>query len=181
MQTISRAEAKKAVALITRDAMLISSALLLSYVESFVPVNLIIPLPGFKFGLANIVVMFAFFAFSAADAVFVSAARVIIAALLFGSPVSFLFSMAGAFLSLLGMFIIKCTVKKAFSFWGISVISAALHNAGQLAAASALFGSAVLSYFPALLLASAVFGSVSGIILNLLWPRLKPVCGRMVK
>ena len=58
--TMSRADSPAARA--ARGAALVSAALLLSYIESFIPLGLLLPLPGFRLGLANILVMFVFFA-----------------------------------------------------------------------------------------------------------------------
>lgn len=43
------------------SAMLIALALGLSYMERFLPLQLLIPLPGVKLGLANIVTLFALY------------------------------------------------------------------------------------------------------------------------
>ncbi|MGI6167194.1 MAG: Gx transporter family protein [Eubacteriales bacterium] len=172
MSTMSRADSPAART--ARGAVLVSAALLLSYLESFIPLGLLLPLPGFRLGLANISIMFVFFCISATEAAVISAVRVIVMALLFGNPVSFFFSATGAAFSLAGMFVLKYAAKNKLSFWGISVISASLHNIGQLAAAAVLFGKAIISYLPALLFASAVFGSICGILLNILVPKILP-------
>jgi heptaprenyl diphosphate synthase len=173
--TMSRADSPAARA--ARGAALVSAALLLSYIESFIPLGLLLPLPGFRLGLANILVMFVFFCLSSTEAAVISAVRVIVMALLFGSPVSFFFSATGAAFSLVGMYVVNYALKNKLSFWGVSVISASLHNIGQLMAAAVLFSGAVISYLPALLFASAAFGSVSGVLLNILTPRLLPALG----
>ena len=41
------------------QAILVAVALALSYMERFIPLQLVIPLPGVKLGLANIVSLFA--------------------------------------------------------------------------------------------------------------------------
>ena len=170
--TMSRADSPAARA--ARGAVLVSAALLLSYLESFIPLGLLLPLPGFRLGLANILVTFIFFCLSATEAAIISAVRVVVMALLFGNPISFFFSATGAAFSLAGMYVIKSAIRNKLSFWGISVISASLHNLGQLTAAVVLFGSAILSYLPALLFASAAFGSVCGVLLNIITPKILP-------
>ena len=47
---------------LTVCAMLVALALALSYLESFFPLSLVIPLPGVKLGLANVVTLFALYA-----------------------------------------------------------------------------------------------------------------------
>lgn len=175
MPTLSRG--KSAALLAARGGMLALSALLLSYLESFIPINLIIPLPGFKLGLANILVMLIFFTFSPLEALAVSACRIILSALLFGSPVSLFFSACGGALSLAGLLALKYTLVGKLSFFGISIVGAALHNTGQLIAASLLFGGGVFYYLPVMLIASLIFGGICGIILNIIYPKL----GKVIK
>ena len=53
---------------LTLCAVLAALALALSYMESFFPLALIVPLPGVKLGLANIVTVFALYELGAAPA-----------------------------------------------------------------------------------------------------------------
>ena len=102
--------------------------------------------------------------------------RVLIMGLLFGTPVSMMFSFGGALLSFAALALLRGVGGKVFSFVGISVLSAAAHNLGQLICAGVLFGAAaILSYLPFLLIASAVFGTVSGLLLNALLPQLEKI------
>ena len=65
-------------------------AMILSYVETLIPFSTVVP--GLKIGLANLVTVFLMYRFRALEAFVVSLLRVILSALLFGSLVSFLFS-----------------------------------------------------------------------------------------
>ena len=53
---------------LTLCAMLTALALALSWAERFLPLSLLIPLPGIKLGLANIVTLFALYALGAPQA-----------------------------------------------------------------------------------------------------------------
>ena len=67
----------------------------------------------------------------------------------------------------LGMLLfLKLLRVRGLSFIGVSVLCAAAHNLGQLLAAVVLTGTAVLAYTPALFAASALYGTVNGVILN---------------
>ena len=154
------------------DAMLCAFAMMLSYLEVLLPLSAWIPLPGFRLGLANIAVLVVFCLFSPLDAAIVSAVRILLMGLLFGSVTSLYFSALGGFFSFLALLLMSWIGKKC-SFLGVSVLSAAAHNVGQIIAAVTLFGtSLVSSYLPALLLASVVYGGIVGILLNLVVPRL---------
>ena len=156
------------------DALLLTVALMLSYLEAILPSPLVLPLPGVRPGLAHLVVTLAFFRVGRADAAAISAARVLVMGLLFGNASSFLFSLCGSLLAYGGLWIGHLLLSKRCSYIGLGALCAALHNLGQLTAAARLYGSGVfLSYLPVLLLTAALFGSLGGLLLNLLDTRIK--------
>lgn len=155
------------------DAIMVAAAMMLSYLEVLLPLNLMIPLPGFRLGLANIVITLAFCLISPFDAAIVSALRILLMGLLFGSATSLYFSALGGIFAFLALLLCKFLLTKC-SFLGISALCAAAHNCGQIVAASTLFGGAVVfSYLPWLLLASGIYGGIVGVLLNLLMPRME--------
>ena len=83
---------------IARYALLVSLAMVLSWLESLI----VFPglLPGMKVGLTNLVVVFALYRASLRDAAAVSLVRVALVSLTFGNAYSFAYSLAGAVLSL---------------------------------------------------------------------------------
>lgn len=155
------------------DAALLSLAMLLSLTESLLPLTAWIPLPGFRLGLSNLSVLAAAFLFSLPDAVAVSIGKTLLSALLFGNASSFLFSAAGAVCVLVVLALLKKGGRIAFSFVGVSVLCALGHNFGQLSAAAFVMnGAEVFSYAPALLFASCLYGTVNGLLLNSILPRI---------
>lgn len=149
------------------DSVLICMALILSYIEAVVPLNLIIPLPGFKLGFSNIAVMFAIYYIGNLDAFFVMISKIVITSVLFGSFSSFLFSFFGGILSFAFLLFVRRFFPDTFSWVGISLICAALHNLGQLAAAALVFsGTEVFYYMPLLLLFGLICGIITGLIIN---------------
>lgn len=151
---------------VSYTALTLAVAMLLSYVESLVPLSF--ALPGMKLGLANVAIMFAFFRLGHASALFVSLARVLLSALLFGQASSFFFALLGALLSCSALLFLSLLGDK-ISRIGISVGCAAAHGIGQTAAAMLLYGSfGLISYLPLLLMAALPFGALSGLLLLLL-------------
>lgn len=147
------------------NSMLISLALVLSYMERFIPLNLIIPVPGIKLGLANIVTMFALFFLGIPSAVTVTVLRCLLASFLFGGMSSLLYSLAGAFLALIVMIVLKTGYNKMFSLLGISIGGAAAHNTGQILMASLMMrNAAIFAYLPVLLLTGLATGLLTAII-----------------
>ena len=120
-------------------AMLVSVAMILSYLESLVPP--LVAIPGVKLGLSNVATLFALLLLGPLSAVSVSLVRVFLSALLFGNAMALIFSLSGACLSLLVMIIFSRT--KIFSPVGISIIGAVAHNAGQIIAAAIVLKTSV--------------------------------------
>ena len=177
MPTLSRADAR--IVRLCRDAAFLCAALMFAYLETMFPLSLLIPLPGIKLGLANVLITAVFFWYSPLDAGVVSALRVAIAALLFGSVTSFFFSALGALAAYLALWLCRLFIIRFCSFIGISVLAAAAHQIGQITAASLLFRSAApLAYLPVLLCVAVLTGSVTGLLLNLMAPRLEKAMKR---
>lgn len=150
---------------LTLNSMLISLAVVLSYAERFIPLDIIIPLPGIKLGFANIVTMFALFFLGIPSAVTVTVLRCVLASLLFGGMSSLLYSLSGAFLALAVMILLKLGYNRIFSLLGISMGGAAAHNTGQIIMASLMMkNTAIFSYLPFLLLAGLGTGLLTAII-----------------
>lgn len=154
------------------DALALSLALVLSYLESLVPLSFI--LPGLKLGLANVAVMFVFYQVGRVDAAAVSLLRVTVVALLFGSASSFLFALGGAVLSYLALLALSLLGRRIGRV-GLSVGAAAAHVTGQILAAILLWGTpGLLGYLPWLLLGSLPLGTLCGILLIFCEARLTP-------
>ena len=163
---------------LARNAAMLSLAMIFSFVEHLLP----LPLPGIKLGLANLVITALFYLASPLDAALVSFSRILLSALLFGSPVSFFFSLCGGGLAYLAMALCRPFHQRFFSFVGISVLSATGHHLGQIFAAVLLYGSgAILTYLPWLLLSGIVTGTLTGLLLNWLAPRWKKLQKRGLK
>lgn len=141
-------------------AVLTALALALSYFERLLPLGLVIPLPGVKLGLANIVSLFALCFLGPLPAFCVLLARCFLGSLFAGSLSGLWFSLAGGLLALLFMALAR---KTRLSVYGVSVCGAAAHNLGQiLAAAAVMRTAAVVNYLPALLVTAVVSGLLTG-------------------
>ncbi|MDD2647720.1 MAG: Gx transporter family protein [Eubacteriales bacterium] len=144
---------------LTVYALLTSLSMIFSYIESAVALPL--PVPGIKLGLANIVSLFLLYNGGLAGALAVSAARCALTSFLFGTGLwQLAFSLSGAVLSLVGMYLIMKTGR--FSIFLISMAGGILHNAGQLLVAFFTIGGAAIGYYaPVLLLSGAVCGLIT--------------------
>ena len=150
---------------ISTVAMASTLALILSYIESLVPLSFAVP--GIKMGLANIAIVFVLYRLGEKEAIAVSLIRLFWVAVLFGSFMTFLYSLAGAVLSMAVMIILKKSEK--FSAIGVSVAGGITHNAGQIIAAVLLMETAQIAYYlPVLVVSGTVTGVIIGIVSALL-------------
>lgn len=150
---------------ISTIAMASTLALILSYIESLVPLSFAVP--GIKMGLANIAIVFVLYRLGEKEAIAVSLIRLFWVAVLFGSFMTFLYSLAGAALSMTVMIILKRSGK--FSAVGVSVAGGITHNAGQIIAAVLLMETAQIAYYlPVLVVSGTVTGVIIGIVSALL-------------
>ena len=148
---------------------LTAAALLFGYVEYMVPLNFIAP--GVKLGFANGVILLLIFCKKYKAAVLVNFSRIILSALLFGSPFSLLFSVTAGVMSMAVMILLAGC--RRFGFIGVSVLGAVVHNFSQLCIASLTVGKGVWYYFPFLILAGVIAGVLIGILTYYIFIRVK--------
>jgi len=136
-------------------------ALTIYYAECLLPH--LVPLPGIKLGLANIITLILIKNTSLKDAFLVLLMRILIASLLFGQAMSLLYSLAGGICSLIAMYLVHKFLHGKFT--GLTGIFGALfHNIGQLSAAMLLVSSvAPLAYLPFFVLSSMLTGAFTGL------------------
>ena len=146
-------------------SILVSVAMILSYVESLVPP--LVAVPGVKLGLSNIATVFALYTLGAPAAVTVSLVRVFLSSLLFGNSVSLIYSLTGAALALAFMILLQRI--SVFSSVGVSVVGGVAHNAGQIIAACIVMENAAISlYLPPLIVSGTLAGVAIGIAAGVL-------------
>ena len=140
----------------------VTLAMLLSYVEFLLP-PIWSAIPGIKLGLPNVIIMYVFYKSGAVNAAIVSGLRLFLSALLFGSFMTFLYSLSGAVLS----FIVILALKRTgwFSSVGVSIGGAVFHNLGQILMAIAILGTREIGYYMIVL---TFTGIISGLFIGIL-------------
>ena len=151
---------------IVTDAVLAAVALVLFVIEAQIPP--LVPIPGVKLGLANIVTVWALMRIGAPDALGITLVRISLGSIFTGTVQSFIFSLSGGLLAFAAIFLLRKALNEKQIF-GAGVIGAIFHNAGQLAAAAITYGTAsVLVWSPVLILSGIVTGLFTGIVAQLL-------------
>lgn len=155
-------------------AVLAALALGVSTLESLFPISLLIPLPGVKLGLANIVTVFALYELGALPALAILITRCVLGGLFAGNVSAMLFSLLGGLLAMAVMIALRHC--RRLSIYGVSIGGAAAHNIGQMAAAVITLGSTmVLGYLPFLLAVSLFTGVLTGFLASLLFAAISHV------
>ena len=150
-------------------ALLTAIALTVFLIEAQIPP--IVPIPGVRLGLANIVTVFAVFAIGSKEGAAVLLCRIFLGAVFAGNFSTILYSAAGGFSAIA----VTVGMKKLLTtrqLWGAGALGAMAHNIGQMAAAVAISQTpSLVIYLPLLLAIAIVTGSLTGLSAQILLHR----------
>ena len=154
---------------LTLMALLTAIALTIFMIEAQIPA--LVPVPGVKLGLANIVTVFAVFALGSGEAAMILFARIFLGAVFAGNFSTIFYSAAGGALAILTAIGLKriLTVKQ---LWVTGALCAVAHSIGQMAMAIAITSTPGLAaYLPIMIACSIVTGLFTGLCAQLLLNR----------
>ena len=156
---------------LTQLAVLSAIALTIFMLEAQIPP--VVPLPGVKLGLANIVTVFTVFVMGGKEGTLVLAVRIFLGAVFAGNFSTIFYSAAGGACAILVTIGLRRVLKPNQLFVAGS-LGAAAHSLGQMAAAVLLMGTpSVLVYLPVLIAVSVVTGLFTGLCAQMLVNRGK--------
>lgn len=141
-------------------ALLAVMSLTLYVIESMIPP--IVPIPGFRIGLAYFPVLFSLYLggnWSKYDTALILITRVLLSALISGNLMALLFSLTGGALSFAAMAVTHRFIKEPWGAFPAGIFSAVMHNVGQIAAASLVYSVSVFAYLPFLAIAAVLTGT----------------------
>ena len=123
----------------------------------------IVPLPGVKLGLANIVTVFTVFALGPMEGILVLAARIFLGAVFAGNFSTIFYSAAGGTLAILTTIALKKILLKN-QLWVAGCLGAMAHSIGQMVMAMLLLGTpSVVIYLPVMIIISIITGLFTGL------------------
>ncbi len=143
--------------------------LVLGYIESLLSLSFIAP--AVKLGLANSVALLFIIKGDIKGAFAVNITRILLAAFLFATPFSLVFSLSAGLASLIIMSVFSKL--KAFSAVSFSVMGALAHNITQLAVAFIFFSASVLYYLPVLVFSALISGYLIGFLCQIVYKKIK--------
>lgn len=141
--------------------LLTAIALTIFMVEAQIPP--VVPLPGVKLGLSNIVTVFTVFAIGAGEGAAVLACRIFLGAVFAGNFSTILYSASGGALAILVTIGLKKFLRQN-QLWIAGVFGAIAHSIGQMIMAVAITRTlGLLIYLPFLIAISIVTGLFTGL------------------
>ena len=156
---------------LTRMALLTAIALTIFMVEAQIPA--VVPLPGVKLGLANIVTVYAVFVLGAKEAAAILFCRIFLGAVFAGNFSTILYSGAGGALATTATILLRKVLTRK-QLWVAGSLGAVAHSVGQVAMAIALTSTpGLIIYLPPLAGISIVTGLFTGLCAQFLVNRGK--------
>ena len=153
-------------------ALLLAAALVLSIIENMLP-PLPIAVPGVKFGLSNIAVMYALFFLGYRKAYIIAVLKGLFAAVTRG-VIAGVLSLFGGIISVTVMVLLLFIFRERISYLIVSVFGAISHNIGQFIVITLIFeGMNMWAYFPILLISGLIAGIITSTLLKLILPAFK--------
>ena len=156
---------------ITMLAVLSAVALTIFLLEAQLPP--IVPLPGVKIGLANIVTVFAVFAMGPGEGALVLAVRIFLGSVFAGNFSTIFYSAGGGALSILVTVGLRRVLKRN-QLWVAGCLGAVAHSVGQMAVAVVMTGTrSMVLYLPVMIVISLITGLFTGLCAQFLVNRGK--------
>lgn len=156
---------------LTRMALLTAIALTIFVLEAQIPP--LVPLPGVKLGLANIVTVYAVFALGPGEAAAILFARVFLGAVFAGNFSTIFYSAAGGACAILTAIGLRRILKRN-QLWVAGCLGAIAHSIGQMGAAMVISGTpSIAIYLPAMIAIGIMTGLFTGLCAQILVDRGK--------
>lgn len=146
---------------LTTLSLLCAIALTIFMVEAQIPP--LVPIPGIKLGLANIVTVFTVFAIGAKEGALVLFVRIFLGVVFAGNFSTIFYSAAGGACAI-GVTILLRKILTKKQLWVAGVLGAIAHSIGQMAMAVALTSTpGLVVYLPVMIVVSILTGCFTGL------------------
>lgn len=155
---------------LTRMGLLTALALIIFTVEAQIPA--LVPIPGVKLGLANIITVYAMFCLGPKDTMMILLCRIFLGSVFSGQMMTLFYSLSGGLLCYLVMLPMRKLVTEK-QIWVCSVVGAIAHNIGQIIAAICIARTpGLIVYLPVLMISGIIAGTFTGLCAQFVISRL---------
>lgn len=157
---------------LTTLALFTALAMIIFSVESAIPP--LLPIPGIKLGLANIITLVLLKNYSPKETLLVLLMRILLSSFLFGQAMSLMYSLAGGLMCFAAMLALN-TLLKGHYIYLTGIVGGIFHNLGQIAVAFLITRTgAVIAYLPFLMISGILTGLFTGLCAHFLQKYLMP-------
>lgn len=164
---------------LTQMSLLTAIALTIFMVEAHIPA--LVPIPGVKLGLANIVTVFAVFAMGPKEAGAILFARIFLGAVFSGNFSTIFYSAAGGACAVFATIGLRKILTNK-QLWVAGALGAVAHSIGQMAMAVLLTSTPeLLVYLPVMIVCSVITGVFTGLCAQFLLNRGKNLWKTILK
>lgn len=143
-------------------SLLTTIALVLSLIESMIPIP--VPIPGARLGLSNLVILSTLVVFGFSYSLSVGVLKSLLLVLITGSVTSVFYSLTGSIISIVVMALAYKYLSKYLSLIGVSVLGSVAHNFSQVLVGSLILNNFKLFLYLPLLM---ILGLFTGIFVGL--------------
>ena len=155
---------------VTLLSLLTAMALIIFIVEAQIPP--LVPLPGVKMGLANIIVLVTMMKYGGREAFLVLMLKIFLGSIFTGAMVGLMYSFTGGIFCFSVMLIVSKLIK-SIPIWAVSVLGALAHNIGQITVAILLTSTPQIAwYFSVLIISGVITGAFTGLTAELVLKRI---------
>ena len=148
---------------LTLCGLLTALALTIFVLEAHIPA--LLPIPGIKLGLSNVITLFALWYLTPKETWFILLSRILLGSFLIGNPSILLYSLIGG----IGCLLIELLLIAKAPIWAVSGVGAMVHNLMQLGVAAILTQTlTVFYYLPYLLISGILTGLFTGLCIYVL-------------
>ena len=156
---------------LTTMALLAAVALIIFIVEAQIPP--IVPIPGIKLGLSNIITVYAVWVLGAKEAVAILLVRIFLGAVFAGNFSTIFYSLGGGGAAILTTIGLKFVLREN-QLWVAGCIGAIAHSVGQMIVAVWISETpSLMIYLPVMILCSIVTGLFTGLLSQIMVKRGK--------
>ena len=151
-------------------SLLTAMALIIFIIEAQIPT--LVPIPGVKLGLANIIIVYAIFTLGPKPTLMILICRVFMSSIFVGQMMTLFYSLSGGILCFFSMLVMRKLVT-INQIWVCSAVGAIFHNIGQIIVAILVTRTlGLVAYLPILLVSGIIAGFFTGICAQLVVLRL---------
>lgn len=156
---------------LTTMALLAAVALIIFIVEAQIPP--IVPIPGIKLGLSNIITVYAVWVLGAKEAVAILLVRIFLGAVFAGNFSTIFYSLGGGGAAILTTIGLKFVLREN-QLWVAGCIGAIAHSVGQMIVAVWISETpSLMIYLPVMILCSILTGLFTGLLSQIMVKRGK--------